>query len=226
MDQITKVPADICVLDICVNEHRASVVKMYDFAETWRILDYFATQCTACDIVPLVLLLPRCHPTEGFQTGTVNLWRAVCEERGLPFLDVLPIAQRLQPDDPGSLWADLNHPAQPLSEQIASALIAAARLLPTQPHTKPARPVHSYLRRERLHDDPILRVNTRFKKTFWRIGTQTEVAVAVPPRAVLVGLGINAAQSNCHLRIRGAVTVQKDLTSILMTPDRPMWHVV
>lgn len=226
MPDIAARAADLCVLDICINEQRASQAKQYDFAESWRALDFFAERCTTLGMLPLILLLPQWNPKKGFQTAAIDLWKAQCSARRLPVLDVIELAQQLNPDSPGDLWPDASHPSFPLSTLIADRIFQAYERISCAVCEVETREVHNYIRVSDFDAVRVERINSRFRQVFWEMPAEFPVEVNVGEPASIVGLGLNAAHTNGALRIEGDCVTEKYLDNTLFGPPRPMWHVV
>jgi hypothetical protein len=220
--------ADFCLLDLCVNEHRAHLRGMYNFSETWLALDYFLLKCTKLKMMPIVLLIPSLDRYGKIDVHTTDRWKNVCKKQSVPFIDIHAYLKQINPERPEDLYMDASHIGELASDLLAKTIIKLCdELMVLDDFKYTYKSVYDYQIVRDFHDQPKSIKNRLFSSTFWPLLLNEPVSCTLQPKSILVGLSINAAQSNSFLKISTSDNVfYKRLDSILTNPDKEMWHLV
>lgn len=214
---------DVFLLDMCVNEQRATAKGLYNDGLSELMIDYFLAHCRKIGARPFFLLLPI-RLRNQLAMKTVRKWRQYAQRRGVDFLDVgqlaldtgLPLEQ---------LWADKNHTASEFSKTIAEELAKRFRAPPRQALSP-------------VDDQDIRIVPFEFGRRIVRRtslltkelaalseGDVFDIGVAEGRDFEIIGMSLNMARTHGAVELRGEETVTQRLDNALFNPERELWYV-
>ena len=223
-EQFNDQHADVCILDLAVNEQRALSRKLYNFDVTVDLFDYFLGVCEKHNMIPVVLLLPLLNEPNA-STEAIRLWTKICTDHGVRFIDALELAAAEWPNvDARTLWRDAAHPDLPFSERLALEIYnASCAALAEQPFIGPYGN-HRFMTYRDITGERTSRSTrlTSVDLVVLKEGDQNTIDLGGPAR--IVGIGLNMAKTNGALEIEGDNKVIKSLSNAFYD-SRDFWFV-
>ncbi len=235
LPDLEAVDFDILILDLCVNEQRAIYRNLYDLALTTDVFTYFLDWCGRKRVTPVVLILPDqlCfgHPSSHPRANEVHdHYVRMCIKNHVPYFDGRRFVKALaksRDTAPANLFKDIQHLTPETAQLLGKRLGNRIKGLMGKPTARwSIARSHSYQFVPVPQQDTVERKTSIATVRFARMGLNTNLTIACPPRCHVVAVALNMSQTNAALKIAGDHELTKRFDNAYYDPNRSMWLVI